>query len=679
VYKVDGEFTSRPGPALSNTLHKSLDYDNPGADVLYCTDCHNPHGDKRSGNDIYPKLLKVADFNGTFYYQRNGFCLACHGLNNKAFKTGNNISTYYDLLGGDHRDGMTAQSGGPIPHYSTTVQAGAMVPVSGTNITCIKCHERHGSKNSSLLDNSLADSEEVQCYKCHGNGLNYAMTGINVYNVITNSVSQHKVGSTAWGKIECSSCHGPHTVGGVTFASSNGTTSSAISNPDNTKQAYTTASGNISGFCLKCHDGAGPSKTANSTTVVPYDISFVNIGFTTNGGGWNKAGPTISYVASKHYTAASNIQCTECHEWHGTAYNWLLIRKEDNATDATGTLICFKCHAGSGAIPNIKADLAQTYKHPTLTQTGVHSNRENYNGGITTRHAECYDCHDVHTVKSTTTTQMDKLGNVSGVKFSQTAWDSWASATASRVDLDPTTNDRQAYLCYKCHSKYAGNQPNPTPGSSGYTPGTFAQTDVAKEFNPSNKARHVVEGTSNMPTFTNSGTTYYYGKFVNGWTATSVMKCTDCHMPASGAAGPHGSATRFILKAAWTPTQSASMASTDLCFLCHDYNFYYSGSNQGSATVRSQFSNGTSNYNLHASKHASGKQKNCSNCHGGLPHGWKYTDSSGGGQALWSSTDARPYKDGSYLGAIPTNATRTPGQWTGQHSGTSCGGTGGCT
>ncbi|MCL4441826.1 MAG: cytochrome c3 family protein, partial [Firmicutes bacterium] len=658
----------------STSLHKALDLDSPGNNVLTCTDCHDPHGTRwGGGNNILPKLLVAKNVYDAVYTSANGnwYCLACHG-----FRENTMFGSYWDTTGGLHDWGMTVSGGVYFGvHYDNRISA--LQPASQTNITCVKCHERHGSTYASLEDHTRANGEEDQCYKCHGKDANYSMTaGYNVYSKITSSVSQHKVASIVYGTVECSSCHGPHTVNNTAFASSSASTSSDISNPDNTKDAFTTANGDITNFCLKCHDGTGPSRTINATTRVPYDVTFVDIGFTTNGGGWNKAGPTISYKDAKHYNTGSVIQCTDCHEWHGTGYAWLVTRPED-VTDSTAG-VCFKCHAGSGVIPNINAQLKLTYNHPTLTISGVHSNRENYNGGISTRHAECFDCHDPHTVKSTTATQMDPLGNVSGVKFSNTAWDSWASATATRVFLDPTTNNRQAYLCYKCHSKYAVNQPNPTPGSVGYTPGQFAQTDVAKEFNPSNKARHVVEGTSQMPTFT-SGSTYYYGKFVNGWTATSTMKCTDCHMPATGAKGPHGSSARFILKAAWTPTQTASMTSTDLCFLCHDYAFYYSGGNTGSATLRSQFSGGSNGYNGHATKHKAGKQHNCSNCHGGLPHGWKYTDSAGGGQALWSSTDARPYKDGSYLGAIPTNATRPPEQWTSQHSGTSCGNTGGCT
>ncbi|MHB9095831.1 MAG: cytochrome c3 family protein [Eubacteriales bacterium] len=701
IYKVENEFynwsDANVGTSVySASLHKSLDIDSPGNNVLTCTDCHDPHGTRwGGGSNILPKLLVAKNVYGAVYTSANGnwFCLACH-----SFGEVTKYGTYWDATGGLHNWGMTVASNVYYGiHFDNRITA--LQPSSGTNVTCSKCHERHGSTYADLGDHSRANGEEDQCYKCHNTGTN-GMTGVNVYNVITTSVSQHKVSSTVYGKIECSSCHGPHTAGKAKYAA--GSVYSAISDPNNTKNPFITSSGRISQFCLKCHDSTPPVAVTNSTTVIPYTVSFVDPGFRTNGGKWNKDAP-LSFLNSGHYTNAqlqgqtdaygnSKAECTLCHEWHGTAYNWLVRLDEDkNGTDG----ICLQCHkSGTGYTApagvtslDVKTQLGLAYNHPTIQAgySGRHSNREDYNGvaeSSTNRHAQCYDCHDPHTVKAGTG-QLEEIGNVSGVVFSNTAWASWGTATATEVFLDSATNNRQAYLCYKCHSKYAygASPPNPTPGSNGYSPGVFAQTDVAKEFNPSNKARHVVEGTSQMPTFTYNSTVYYYGKFVNGWTATSVMKCTDCHMPATGAKGPHGSSIRFILKAAWTPTQTATMTSTDLCFLCHDYAFYYSGGNTGSATLRSQFSSGGGSlgYNGHATQHPSGKQRNCSNCHGGLPHGWNHTDSNAGGQALFGSTDPRPYKDGSYLGDIQTQANRPPQQWTSQHSGTSCGGTGGCT
>lgn len=685
-YKVEAEFTSRGGTGVSYTLHKALDIDNPaGNDILYCTDCHDPHGDKTgTGNNIYPKLLKATDVAGTVYYQGNGFCLVCHGSdgNNMFFGTGVGMSAYWDAIGGDHSGGMSAQGGTAIPHFN--IGFPNVTPSSGTNVTCVKCHERHGSQYSDLLDTSRANGEEEQCYKCHNTSSN-GMTGDNVYSDITGSVSQHKVGNTAYGKIECSNCHGPHTVGDAKY--NKGKSYSAISNPYNTKEPFTTASGRISEFCLKCHDSIQPTAVTNRNTVVPYSISFVDPGFTSNGGGWNKDAP-LSFKSSGHYTNTtlqgqtdiygnSKAECTLCHGWHGTGYDWLVTLGEDTSTSGE-TGICLRCHgpanAGSFTKPagvtslDVKTPLGYTYNHPTIAAgyQGRHSNTEKWpwsTNGVS-RHAQCYDCHDMHTVTGGTSSQMDELGNISGVKFSQTAWDNWASATATPVNLDPVTNNRQAYLCYKCHSKYAGNQPNPTPGSVGYTFGTFAQTDVAKEFNPANQARHVVEGTSSVPN---------YGKYVAPWTNTSLMKCTDCHMSATGAKGPHGSTNRFILRAPWDPntgnggqggTGGSSNTSTHLCFICHDYQYYAGG---GVSTPTSSFSNGSGN------RHTTHSGYGCANCHGGLPHGWKHTDSNGGGLPLWGTDDPRPYSDGTAILNVQVNANRPPASWNGQHSGSSCG------
>ncbi|HEX3033336.1 MAG TPA: cytochrome c3 family protein, partial [Bacillota bacterium] len=161
-YRVEGEFTSRygDGSLLSATLHKSLDGGYPGFEVMYCTDCHNPHGDRipGQGNTIYPKLLK-ATVNGVVYNQGNDFCLACHGAVDKGFA---GDPGYFSALGGNHAQVSAV-------HYNLEIAPdplgqGALSPLSGTRVTCVRCHERHGSQFGKLLDNSRTGPEEDQCY-----------------------------------------------------------------------------------------------------------------------------------------------------------------------------------------------------------------------------------------------------------------------------------------------------------------------------------------------------------------------------------------------------------------------------------------------------------------------------------------------------------------------------------
>ncbi len=712
LYKVQGEF-ARSAP-YSASLHKSLD--DAGQNVLFCTDCHNPHGEKKPGtNNLWAKLLKVPGVANSVY--GNNFCLACHGPTNRIFKTGltmnsvYNATTYYGYAAGDHTNPFAV-------HYDPAVNSGAMLPVSGTQVTCVKCHEKHGSQYGQLKDNTRANAEEEQCYKCHGKDANYSMTaGYNVYNMVTGAAnkSRHTVFNTVNGKIECTSCHGPHTVDNAKFVS--GAVYTAISDPDNTKLPYNTSgSRRISQFCIKCHDSAPPTAITNATTVVPYSITFNNPGFTTGGGGWNKDAP-YSYLNSGHYLntqlrgqtdAYGNYknECTMCHEWHGTQYKWLVRLDEDKfGTDG----VCLQCHQGSlytaptGITSlNVKSPLALTYSHPT-TQAGFagrHSNTEQYpwtSSGVS-RHAQCNDCHDPHTAVSAKRSVNDEtylLGNVTGVNITNwngATWANWATTTPT-WSLQPLTDtSKQWQLCIKCHSKFAyglsttqdatGTAPFNTPSSvSGYPPGAYLQTDIAKEFNPANSAYHAVIGPSKAATYV-SGITRYYGDgmYVNGWHARSTMKCTDCHNKApgdTGGRGPHGSSNRFLLIAPWNPTGAAGTltgttgTNSHLCFQCHNWNYYAGGTN-GTATIRSAFKQGT-RYNLHAdpNQHATASRAyGCAYCHGGLPHGWRYAN------PLWGADAPRPYRDGvgADMPASATGYTVAPGADWGDHTAGNCAG-----
>lgn len=692
TYRVEGEFTSRFGNAstFSASLHKSLDSDYPGFDVLFCTDCHNPHGDRipGEGNNVFPKLLK-ATVNGSVYNQGNDFCFACHGEVDRGF---NGDPGYYAALGGNHNRLNAIHYNQELDPYLTG--QGALSPISGTQITCVRCHEKHGSQFGKLLDNNGSNAEENQCYKCHGRDdsekdKNYSMTaGTNVYNTFQNSLSTHRVGDEDRGRVECSSCHGPHSVGNAKH--NEGLNYSALSDPFNTKKTFTSAEGTLSQFCLKCHGSSLPLATVDANTIVPYTISFVDQGFTTNGGGWNKAAP-MSYLASGHYNNSSlrdsgnrdaygnpKSDCTLCHDWHGSDYQWL-VKLDEDQYGADG--ICLQCHNSNsltkpGTIKslNVKQDLAKTSAHPTIKDgfSDKHANTEdNFRQAQTgsNRHAQCYDCHDPHTVRGSSG-QTDKLGNISGVKFNwgTTGWGGWNNPNPEAVPvfLDSDTNDVQAYLCFKCHSKYAygleawedgaGNSdlraPHNNPSNNG---AAFKQTDLARDFNPNNRSKHIViPGFSDTATDINIASNY--GSFTGSWSSgalklsrNSVLKCTDCHASATGAQGPHGSTNAFVLVAPWIPEGESRTGlngtGDHLCFKCHSFSTYGPG-----GTGSSQFRNIG---NMHGGHGAQG----CARCHGGLPHGWWRTNADGHGLPLTIQSDPAPYGTGSGLIELDTSKT----------------------
>jgi predicted CXXCH cytochrome family protein len=304
-------------------------------EIIECTYCHNPHGDSVNGQ-VYPRLLR--SFDGTNrYYQGPEYCLACHGAVDHNF-TGE-TDTYWENTLGDHRNSYAA-------HY-ITAEKNPLLPPSGTKVTCIACHNKHAAPNSRLL----AEVEENLCWSCHWKTEKpNEPFPVHPVTAFSKTGSVHNVDGAGGSKLECSSCHGPHTINYLSF-SVNGpgvycyqchpwapgkpiTTNnpyslqgpySVLSDPDNTKKKFAGAEGtglgglpntvgDLSDFCIKCHDDSPPTAVADVYTYVPYTIVFPATNFTTNSGGWDKG----IYKTSAHGTASSKITCGECHESHGS-------------------------------------------------------------------------------------------------------------------------------------------------------------------------------------------------------------------------------------------------------------------------------------------------------------------------------------------------------------------------
>ncbi|MEW6228301.1 MAG: cytochrome c3 family protein [Bacillota bacterium] len=614
--------------------------------VLECTDCHNPHGDMSVPDQVYPRLLKSSDGTNS-YYQGPDFCLACHGAVDRGFPSVENESvSYWVYTLGNHENSNSA-------HYDTAKTA--LQPASGTFVTCAACHYKHASDQKRLL----AKGEENLCFKCHNTTAN-SMNGRNIQAEFSvTKASYHDIyGERTGAKVECSSCHGPHTIGAKSLSVAD-TTYSQVANPDNTKSVMArvyavqdngigNTVGTFTDFCIKCHDGSPPTATESTTTFVPYTVVFPNISITTNVYGWNKS----AYTGKSHDSASTPILCTDCHNSHGSDYPLLQKYTEDTATGE-----CSRCHRTGGDVvaTDVYTDLTKTYRHPTLYISGKHSDTENYNNmPLADRHAECADCHDPHRCDSTTAVAPAVYGSIKGVSgatidYTGITWSSWPPAAAARsLKLGIAY---QYELCFKCHSCFSYGSSPPS-----------GETDQAKEFNPNNDAYHAVWGASKIGSA--------YGKFTgvdrngNPWAYNSRMYCTDCHGSDSSSApeGPHGSAYQYILIAPWNPNTSQAGATGDrdtdtsghLCFKCHDYN-YYAGND---TSVQSKFSRGSQN-NLHVlSKGGQGyvHAQGCACCHGAVPHGYFRRG------ILVTTADSSPYTTGVKITSFPSGI-QAIGSW----------------
>ncbi len=558
-------------------------YPGGGAGALQCDDCHDPHGDP-NGTSYYPRLLRASDAGNNTYYAGNSFCLACHGPLARTFS---GDTQYYANTAGDHTNANAV-------HYNPTIDGSVLSPASGTGITCVMCHDKHSGANPRLLDSS----QPSLCFTCHNTTANSRAPGENVQNSFS-LTSTHDIFGASGSKLQCTSCHGPHTVAGSAL----GATTSDISDPSNTKNMFLTGAGTMTDFCLKCHtSGTLPTAVTSQTQEVPVSIVFVPspLVLTTDYAinGWDKTGYKNTTVA--HYS--KGLVCTACHVPHGSS-NTRLQNAEDTTT-AAGE--CTSCHQSGGSAPDVRTDLLKTYHHPTLTTSGKHNDTENYNsfpssGG--NRHAECADCHDPHSAGLRTSTTAPALPpsiqNVSGVDYNGTSV-AWSDPALKFVN--PVTYEYQ--LCFKCHSNYSWGTSPPTNPSGG------TQTNIPKEFNPSNASYHAVVGASKASTT--------YGKYVSPWTATSRLYCDSCHGSDSATVkGPHGSANPWILTNPYNPS-TVGTNSNDLCFKCHDKATYASSTGGGTTGYYNNMQG-----NLHQFHYSQVGATNwvCTRCHSPIPHG----------------------------------------------------------
>lgn len=363
-----------------------------------------------------------------------------------------------------------------------------------------------------------------------------------VTNPTSNAMKLYAISSKTY--VECSSCHDPHL--------------------ENTKFLRDTSGANlaakISNTCTACHNKTGWSGSIHQTSGLSYSDASVNTTFGTS---------TIS-----------SLVCMNCHRTHkglGTPY---LLRQAEETTcfqGASSLTTETACHGSSASATTnrIQTVITRTYKHPTTTISGVHTNLDVLypTGGTpagskgldwsTSKHAECVDCHNPHkakqgshtpaaqwyptTVTATTNNVSNALTGVTGVEpGSATKW----TVPTTFTTLESSTYEYQ--ICYKCHSYWALRDAD---GITTYTTASGATvTDQAMEFNPNNYSAHPVEVTLNNQAGSYAPKALASSQMSAPWTAVGnqTMYCSDCHGADNEASGdpkgPHGSNVKYMLK-----------------------------------------------------------------------------------------------------------------------------------
>lgn len=304
---------------------------------------------------------------------------------------------------------------------------------------------------------------------------------------------------------------------------------------------------------------------------------------------WNGAG-TNPWPHTSGTTVAANA-CENCHRPHtaGGAKRLLNYGPEESN--------CFTCHTGNVAAKNLQPEFAKAYRHDVAGTTGVHDPVESGVVPAATRHVECVDCHNPHAANATGGTMPGSLAGVRGI-------------TITGTEVNPSTAEYQ--ICMRCHGDSTGM-------TGPYTARQIAQNNKRLEFQTANPSHHAVAGPGRsgatlMPSLS--------GMTLNGvpLTATTVIKCTDCHNnnagPGAGGTGPngpHGSTYWRLLERNYVTADNSteSAANYALCYKCHSRT--------------SILADATGSFREHR-KHIQGEQTPCNVCHD--PHGISSTQGS---------------------------------------------------
>jgi len=178
------------------------------------------------------------------------------------------------------------------------------------------------------------------------------------------------------------------------------------------------------------------------------------------------------------------------------------------------------------------------------------------------QHVSCSDCHNSHAATAATSTAPGLPGSLTGASGV-----SVRNLSATVLQLTQKDSVSQEYeVCLKCHSTWASG----------------GMTSIASLVNTRVASFHPVEGEGRANNATGD-------TFVGDMTATSLIYCTDCHgnSTVTEPSGPHRSADAPLLV---RPAIGVTAADSDaLCYKCHRYDLYATGSVDGTPGSSSGF------------------------------------------------------------------------------------------
>lgn len=339
-------------------------------------------------------------------------------------------------------------------------------------------------------------------------------------------VKPGKVRLDASGRLQCTACHDPH---------------------DATIPKFLVVSNTASALCQTCHVKNYWANTAHKNSTKT----------------WNAVAPN-PWPHTTETTVAANA-CENCHRPHLAGGSQRLLNYAAEESN------CFPCHNGNVAAKNIQAEFSKASRHNVAGYTGVHDPTEP--ASTATQHVECVDCHNPHAAYTSSPPEGSVPGSTVAPPALANSLTGVRGIDINGAPINPVTTEYQ--ICFRCHADGAANVPAPTVGR------VIAQNNKRLEFQPLNPSYHPIAAAGKsaaamMPSL-NAATA--------GWTAGSLVRCTDCHnnnagpyssgTPAAptgtGPNGPHGSTIAPLLERA-NPVALTTESATAyaLCYKCHD-------------------------------------------------------------------------------------------------------------
>ncbi|MFQ5666215.1 MAG: cytochrome c3 family protein [Candidatus Binatia bacterium] len=283
---------------------------------------------------------------------------------------------------------------------------------------------------------------------------------------------------------------------------------------------------------------------------------------------WRGTGPNP--WPNSPYTTVSENGCGSCHRPHAAPRPPRLLSNMQEPD------VCFVCHNGAVATQNLEPEFLKLSTHPVAVSNWIHDPREDPNA--MPRHSTCTDCHNPHQSLAAAASPPIAPGPLRGVRGINISGGSMHEAIY------------EYEICLKCH------------GLRDQTSTDIVRQDntrnVRLEISPSNPSYHPVAAV---------GQNRAVGGFEPGYTAASIIYCTDCHNnddwtpTGTQPRGPHGARYAPILEREYRvdDPSTESFQVYALCYKCHNRDFLI---------------NDRANTFLH-NKHVRQQQAPCAACH----------------------------------------------------------------